>query len=84
MRRGIRVPECTEFAKAPDADLGDVLKAGCEPPLAQMAALVSNLLGNVVMLFTQFDVYSMENTANNEKASKRVHPTKKYLDSCRA
>jgi len=50
-----------------------------------MSALMNNPpLGNVVMLFTQFDVYSMENTANNEKATKRVHPTKADLDSCRA
>ena len=26
--------ECEEFAKDPDADLGEVLKAGCEPTLA--------------------------------------------------
>jgi hypothetical protein len=51
-------PECAEFAKDPDADLGKVLKAGCKPTLAQMSALMDNPLGNVAMLFTQFDVYS--------------------------
>ena len=36
--------ECREFAKDPDANLGKVLKAGCEPTLAKMSALTDNLL----------------------------------------
>jgi hypothetical protein len=35
-------PECAEFARDPDADLGEVLRAGCEPTLAQMSALMDN------------------------------------------
>jgi hypothetical protein len=55
----IKSEECLAFEKDIDADLGDVLKAGCEPTLAQMSALMDNPLGNVAMLFTQFDYYKM-------------------------
>jgi hypothetical protein len=30
-----------------DADLGEVMRAGCEPTLAQMSALMDNPIGNV-------------------------------------
>ena len=50
-------PQCAAFAANPDADLGDVLHAGCKPTLKQMSALMDNPLGNVAMLFTQFDIY---------------------------
>lgn len=53
--------ECLEFSKDPHADLGEVLKAGCEPTLEQMSALMDNPLGNVAMLFQQYDSYQMEN-----------------------
>jgi len=65
--------ECRAFASDPDADLGKVLKAGCEPTLAQMSALMDNPLGNVAMLFTQFDYYKMENPTFNEKDYKGVY-----------
>ncbi len=32
--------ECAEFAKDLNADLGKVIKAGCQPTLAQMSALM--------------------------------------------
>jgi hypothetical protein len=63
-------PECSAFARDPDADLGDVIRAGCEPTLAQMSALMDNPLGNVAMLFTQFDYYSMEDPVTNRTAIK--------------
>lgn len=63
-------PQCAEFAKDIDADLGEVLKAGCEPTLRQMSALMDNPLGNVAMLFTQFDLYRMENPTNGKSANK--------------
>ena len=50
-------PECAALAADKDADLGDVLKAGCKPTLAQMSALMDNPLGNVAMLFLQYDQY---------------------------
>lgn len=61
---------CLKFAADIDADLGDVLKAGCEPTLAQMSALMDNPLGNVAMLFTQFDYYSLSNDTVNTDLSK--------------
>ncbi len=66
-------PECMEFAKNPNADVGDIMRAGCEPTTAQMSALMDNPLGNVAMLFTQFDVYQMENPATDEDAIKGVY-----------
>jgi hypothetical protein len=63
-------PECAAFRKDLDADLGEVLRAGCEPTLAQMSALMDNPLGNVAMLFTQFDLVVMENPTNDKEANK--------------
>ncbi len=51
---------CAAFRNDLDADLGRVLKAGCEPTLAQMSALMDNPIGNVAMMFNQFDSYRME------------------------
>lgn len=65
--------ECRAFAADPDADLGEVLKAGCEPTLAQMSALMDNPLGNVAMLFTQFDIYNMRNDATGKEGTKSVY-----------
>ncbi|MEH6570146.1 MAG: hypothetical protein V7709_13790 [Halioglobus sp.] len=52
--------QCQKYRADPDADLGDVLRAGCEPTLAQMSALMDNPLGNVAMMFNQVDAYKME------------------------
>jgi hypothetical protein len=60
--------QCGAFARDPDADLGEVLKAGCEPTLAQMSALMDNPLGNVAMLFNQYDSYRVKNDANGKEA----------------
>ena len=65
--------ECRSFANQPDADLGEVLKAGCEPSLEQMSKLMDNPVGNVAMLFTQFDYYRLKNDENNEDAYKGVY-----------
>jgi hypothetical protein len=62
--------ECAAFAADPDADVGDIIRAGCQPSLAQMSALMDNPLGNVAMLFTQFDTFRMENPSNDKKAIK--------------
>jgi hypothetical protein len=53
--------ECAEFAKDPQADVGDIIRAGCKPTTAQMSKLMDNPLGNVAMLFTQFDFTRLEN-----------------------
>jgi hypothetical protein len=60
--------ECAAFAKDTHADLGDVLKADCKPTVEQMSALMDNPLGNVAMMFNQFDQYFLENDSNNESA----------------
>ena len=66
--------ECKAFAEDPNADLGEVMAAGCQPTLAQMSALMDNPLGNVAMLFTQFDVYHMTNDdVTDETATKSVY-----------
>lgn len=57
-------PECAAFAEQPDADIGDVMAAGCEPTLAQMSALMNNPVGNVAILLTQFDFTQVENPSN--------------------
>ena len=59
--------ECLAFKSDPDADLGDVLRAGCEPTLGQMSALMDNPVGNVAMLFTQYDSYVVRNDANGDE-----------------
>ena len=65
--------ECRAFAKDPEADLGKVIKAGCKPTLAQMSKLMDNPLGNVAMLFTQYDSYHMQNDANGEEGIHGVY-----------
>jgi hypothetical protein len=54
-------PECIEWRKNPDADIGVMLRAGCQPTIGQMSALMDNPLGNVAMLFTQIDITRLEN-----------------------
>ncbi len=49
--------ECQAFAADPNADVGDIMRAGCKPTVGQMSALMDNPLGNVAMLFTQVDWY---------------------------
>jgi len=62
--------ECLALTTNPNEDLGKVLKAGCKPSLAQMSALMDNPVGNVAMLFNQFDGYRLENPDNNESETK--------------
>jgi hypothetical protein len=63
-------PECAAFRKDPDADIGEIIRAGCQPTTAQMSALMDNPLGNVAMLFTQFDLVVMENPTDDKEANK--------------
>lgn len=64
---------CLKFAADIDADLGDVIRAGCKPTLAQMSALMDNPLGNVAMLFTQFDFYKLKNDVNGIEKNQGVY-----------
>ncbi len=56
--------KCRRLAADIDADIGVMIRTGCEPTLAQMSALMDNPLGNVAMLFTQFDWSRLENESN--------------------
>ena len=58
---------CARYQVDIDADLGDVMRAGCEPTLAQMSALMDNPIGNVAMMFNQLDVYRMEEPESGTK-----------------
>jgi hypothetical protein len=60
-------PKCVAFAADPDANLGEVINAGCKPTLSQMSALMDNPLGNVAMLFTQFDFYVKKDPATGRE-----------------
>ena len=33
--------DCAKFSQQADADIGDIIRAGCKPTLAQMSALIS-------------------------------------------
>ena len=59
-------PECMEWRKDPEADIGVMLRAGCQPTIGQMSALMDNPLGNVAMLFFQFDISKLENPTFDE------------------
>jgi hypothetical protein len=53
--------ECLAFRADPDAELGDVMRAGCEPTLGQMSRLMDNPLGNVAMWINQLDAFYLDN-----------------------
>jgi hypothetical protein len=61
-------PDCARFSADVDADVGDIIRAGCQPTTAQMSKLMDNPLGNVAMLFNQYDSYRMENPENGKEA----------------
>jgi hypothetical protein len=63
--------ECIRMQKDVNADLGKQNEMGCPPSLEQMAALMDNPVGNIAMLFTQFDFYKMTNdNITDESATK--------------
>ena len=65
--------ECRAFRADADADLGEVMRAGCEPTLGQMSALMDNPLGNVAMWFNQVDVYFLNNDQNTRGDEAQVN-----------
>jgi hypothetical protein len=65
--------ECRAFRADPAADLGDVMRAGCEPTLAQMSALMDNPLGNVAMWINQVDWLRLDNDQNSRSAQDQVN-----------
>ena len=62
--------QCAAFENDPDADVGDIVRAGCKPTTAQMSKLMDNPLGNVAMLWNQFDWIRLKNPTNDETAYK--------------
>lgn len=63
-------PECAKSARDPNADVGDVIRAGCKPTLAQMSTLMNNPEGNVAMWWNQIDYYGLNNPRTNESDHK--------------
>jgi hypothetical protein len=53
--------ECIAFRADPNANIGDIMRAGCEPTTGQMSALMDNPIGNVAMWINQVDLFSMTN-----------------------
>ena len=65
--------ECRAFRADEDADLGDLMRAGCEPTLAQMSALMDNPLGNVAMWINQVDWYRLNNDQNSRSDENQIN-----------
>ena len=63
-------PQCAAFEADPDADVGDIIRAGCTPTTAQMSALMDNPLGNVAMFFNQFDIYRLKDPETDRTEDK--------------
>ena len=64
---------CRRYAADIDAKVSEIVKAGCEPTLAQMSKLMDNPVGNVAMLFTQFDWTRLKNGDNKKTANQGVY-----------
>ena len=59
--------ECLKLTADINADVGEILRAGCQPTTAQMAKLMDNPLGNVAMMLNQYDFIGLKNSSNDEK-----------------
>jgi hypothetical protein len=53
--------ECVAYRADIDANIGDIIRAGCEPSLGQMSKLIDNPIGNVAMWINQVDLLSLTN-----------------------
>lgn len=56
---------CQQLQQNFDIDLKEVVKAGCEPSTAQIAKLMDNPVGNLVMLTNQFDYTALKGPNSN-------------------
>lgn len=65
--------KCLALQADPNADIGVIIRAGCKPSLAQMSALMDNPLGNVAMLFTQFDWTRLKNESKDREADQYLY-----------
>ena len=61
-------PECIKMQQDLDANLAEQHAKGCPASLAQMSKLMDNPLGNVAMLFTQFDFFKMTNDSVTDQS----------------
>ncbi len=53
--------ECIALREDVFADVGDILRAGCQPSTEQMSRLMDNPLGNVAMWINQVDMFWLDN-----------------------
>jgi hypothetical protein len=65
--------ECKAFRADPHADIGDIMRAGCEPTVGQMSRLMDNPLGNVAMWFNQVDWFRLNNDQNSRSDEDQVN-----------
>jgi hypothetical protein len=65
--------ECKAFRADPQADIGDIMRAGCEPTVGQMSRLMDNPLGNVAMWFNQVDWFRLNNDQNSRSDEDQVN-----------
>jgi len=56
---------CQPLQQDFDIDLKQVVKAGCEPSTEQIAKLMDNPVGNLVLLFNQFDYTALKGPHSN-------------------
>ncbi|WP_162934920.1 hypothetical protein [Pseudomonas cavernae] len=52
--------KCARMQNDFDIDLHELVKAGCQPSQAQIAKLMDNPVGNLVILFNQFDYTALK------------------------
>ncbi len=64
---------CRKYAADDDANVSEIVQAGCEPTLAQMSKLMDNPVGNVAMLFTQFDWTQLKNGDNKKTGTQGLY-----------
>jgi hypothetical protein len=67
--------ECIALREDDFADVGHVLRAGCQPTTAQMSRLMDNPLGNVAMWINQLDVM----TLNNDQVDRSAEVMTNYM-----
>lgn len=57
--------DCVAMQQNFDIDLKEVVQAGCQPSAQQLAKLMDNPVGNLVLLFNQFDYTALKGPNSN-------------------
>jgi len=65
--------ECIAFRADPFADIGEIMRAGCQPTVEQMSRLMDNPLGNVAMWINQVDVLWLDNDQEDRSPETQVN-----------